>query len=58
VKNISAVFILLSIGLFFLRAGDLGTVPGIIPVAKFTSPAMPGGVPEGWSLEKKTGKTH
>ena len=54
-KNISAVFILLCIGLFFLRAGDLGAVPGIIPVDKFASSAMPGGVPEGWQLEKKAG---
>ena len=54
-KNISAVFILLCIGLFFLRAGDLGVVPEIIPVDKFASPAMPGGVPEGWRLERKAG---
>jgi hypothetical protein len=55
VKNISAAFILLCMGLFFLRAGDLRAVPGIIPVAKFTSPALPGGVPGGWRLERKAG---
>jgi len=41
----------------FLRAGDLGSVPGIIPVDKFASPAMPGGAPEEWRLERKAGNS-
>ncbi|MEQ8202889.1 MAG: hypothetical protein ABRQ31_03820, partial [Smithellaceae bacterium] len=30
--------------------------PGIIPVAKFNSSTMSGGIPQGWKLEKKTGR--
>jgi outer membrane protein OmpA-like peptidoglycan-associated protein len=54
-KKSSAVFILHFIVLSFIWASNSGANPGIIPVAKFTSPALPGGVPEGWSLEKKAG---
>ena len=51
----SSVF-LLCIFLSFLCAANSGANPGIIPVTKFTSPIMPAGLPEGWSLDKKTGK--
>jgi hypothetical protein len=51
----SSVF-LLCIFLSFLCAANSGANPGIIPVTKFTSPIMPSGLPEGWSLDKKTGK--
>jgi outer membrane protein OmpA-like peptidoglycan-associated protein len=39
-----------------IRTGDGLANPGIIPVSGFTNPAMPGGIPEGWNLEKKTGQ--
>lgn len=55
-KKGSAFFIFYCIALFFFWIADSVADPGIIPVAKFTSPALPGGAPEGWSLEKKTGK--
>jgi hypothetical protein len=50
-------FYLLLYSLVFFWIADSVADPGIIPVAKFNSPTMPGGVSEGWSLEKKTGKT-
>ena len=51
----SPVF-LLCIALSFLCVANSGANPGIIPVTKFTSPVMSAGLPEGWSLDKKTGK--
>jgi outer membrane protein OmpA-like peptidoglycan-associated protein len=30
--------------------------PGIIPVMKYNTPAMSGGIPDGWKLEKKAGQ--
>ena len=51
----SSVF-LLCIALSFLYVANSGANPGIIPVTKFTSSIMPAGLPEGWSLDKKTGK--
>ena len=51
----SSVF-LLCIALSFLCVANSGANPGIIPVTKFTSSIMPAGLPEGWSLDKKTGK--
>ena len=51
----SSVF-LLCIALSFLCVVNSGANPGIIPVTKFTSSIMPAGLPEGWSLDKKTGK--
>jgi outer membrane protein OmpA-like peptidoglycan-associated protein len=55
-KRSSLVFLLFFIALSAIRTGDCGANPGIIPVSRFTNPAMPGGIPEGWSLEKKTGQ--
>jgi outer membrane protein OmpA-like peptidoglycan-associated protein len=52
-KKYPIVFIY--IALSFLCVVDSRANPGIIPVAKFTSPVMAAGVPEGWNLEKKTG---
>jgi outer membrane protein OmpA-like peptidoglycan-associated protein len=53
----SVFFLLfLFIVLCSIAAHDCRANPGIIPVARFTNPSMPGGVPEGWSLEKKTGQ--
>lgn len=52
-KKYPAVFI--CIALSFLFVVDSVANPGIIPVSKFLSPVMPAGVPEGWSLDKKTG---
>jgi outer membrane protein OmpA-like peptidoglycan-associated protein len=52
----SFVLLLFFIALSAIRTGDCRANPGIIPVARFTNPAMPGGIPEGWSLEKKTGR--
>jgi outer membrane protein OmpA-like peptidoglycan-associated protein len=54
-KKYPAVFIFICIVLFFLCVVDSGANPGIIPVSKFISLVMPAGLPEGWSLEKKTG---
>jgi outer membrane protein OmpA-like peptidoglycan-associated protein len=51
----SAVFLLLFIAMSIFIAANSRANPGIIPVAKFATGAMPGGIPEGWSLEKKTG---
>jgi len=53
-KNFPAF--LLCIALSFLYVSNSGANPGIIPVTKFTSSAMPAGIPEGWSLDKKNGK--
>lgn len=54
-KRSAAVLFLFVIALSIVWAGDCFANPGIIPVTKFTTPAVPGGVPEGWKLEKKTG---
>lgn len=49
---------LLCIALSFLYVANSGANPGIIPVTKFTSSVMPEGIPEGWSLDKITGKPY
>jgi outer membrane protein OmpA-like peptidoglycan-associated protein len=54
-KKYPAVFIFICIALSILCVVDSGANPGMIPVANFTSPVMPAGVPEGWILEKKAG---
>lgn len=51
-----SVIFLFCIALSFLCIANSGANPGIIPVTKFTSPVMPSGIPEGWILDKKTGK--
>jgi outer membrane protein OmpA-like peptidoglycan-associated protein len=50
-----AVLFLLFLVLFFCRAEFCIANPGIIPVLKLTGQEMPGGIPEGWKLERKTG---
>jgi outer membrane protein OmpA-like peptidoglycan-associated protein len=55
-KSFRAVFILLFIAMSIVLTGNGNADSGIIPVTKFISPAMNKGVPEGWSLEKKTGQ--
>ncbi len=54
-KRSAAVPFLLVIALSIVVTCDCLANPGIIPVAKFTTSAMPGGIPDGWKLEKKTG---
>jgi len=51
-----ALFFLLFAALFLLPAHHGAANPGIIPVTKFNAPALPGGIPEGWSLDRKTGR--
>jgi outer membrane protein OmpA-like peptidoglycan-associated protein len=48
------IFLLIFMSIFLTDNGDAD--PGIIPITKFTSLAMSKGVPDGWSLEKKTGQ--
>ena len=55
-RRSAAVLFLFVIALSISGAGDCIANPGIIPVMKFTTPAMPDGVPDGWKLEKKTGR--
>jgi outer membrane protein OmpA-like peptidoglycan-associated protein len=54
-KRSAAVLFLSFIALSIVWTYDCIANPGIIPVTKFTTPAMPGGIPDGWKLEKKTG---
>ncbi|MGV8057655.1 MAG: OmpA family protein [Smithellaceae bacterium] len=54
-KKRAAVLFLFFIALPVVWNRDCIANPGIIPVAKFTTPAMPGGSPDGWKLEKKAG---
>jgi len=52
----SAIFLLVVIFLVCVWVQKSSANPGIIPVAKFNSSTMPGGIPQGWKLEKKTGR--
>ena len=54
-KRGAAVIFLFVIALSIVWTGDCLANPGIIPVTKFTTPVMPGGVPEGWKIETKAG---
>lgn len=55
-KRNKAVLFLLFLVLFFCRVELCAANPGIVPVLKLTGQEIPGGVPEGWKLEKKAGK--
>ncbi len=55
-KRSAAVLFLSVIALSIVWTYDCIANPGIIPVTKFTTPAMPGGIPDGWKLEKKAGR--
>lgn len=55
-KGCRAVLFLVSLILSVGYAAVCPASPGIIPVAKFQTSALHGGIPEGWSLEKKTGR--
>jgi outer membrane protein OmpA-like peptidoglycan-associated protein len=52
----SAAVLFLFIALSIVWTYDCIASPGIIPVTKFNTPAMPGGIPYGWKLEKKAGR--
>ena len=52
----SAAVLFLFIALSIVWTYDCTASPGIIPVTKFNTPAMPGGIPYGWKLEKKAGR--
>ena len=52
----SVLLLLLFTALFAVPTGKCLANPGIVPVSRFTNLAMPGGIPEGWILEKKTGQ--
>ena len=54
-KKNTAVLFLFFIVLSIIWNHDGLANPGIIPMMKYTSPALSDGVPEGWKLEKKTG---
>ncbi len=55
-KSSTVVLFFTVIALSIVWPGDGKTNPGIIPVTKFNTPAMPGGTPDGWKLEKKVGR--
>lgn len=55
-KRNTAVLYLFLIALSGIWASSGIANPGIIPVMKFTTPAMPGGVPDGWKLDRKSGR--
>ena len=55
-RRSAAVLFSFVIALSIVGAGDCIANPGIIPVTKFTTPAMSGGIPDGWKLEKKAGQ--
>ncbi len=55
-RSCSAVLFLLLLTIALFCTCDCAANPGIIPVTKFTAPVLPGGIPEGWQLEKKTGR--
>lgn len=55
-KRSAAVIFLFFIALSIVRAHNCVANPGIIPVTKFSTPAMSGGIPDGWKLEKKSGR--
>ena len=52
----SVIFFLFLIALFIYQGGASAANPGIIPVTQFNTSTLPGGIPEGWSLENKTGR--
>ncbi len=52
----SVVVLFLLIFVSGVWTNDCFANPGIIPVAKFNAPTLPGGIPQGWKLEKKTGR--
>jgi outer membrane protein OmpA-like peptidoglycan-associated protein len=52
----SAAVLLLFIVLSIVGTSDCIANIGIIPVTKFNTPAMPGGIPDGWKLERKAGR--
>lgn len=54
--KISFAAFLLLIAMSIALAIDCTADPGIIPVTKFTSPILTGGIPDGWRLERKTGQ--
>lgn len=54
-KGSSALLFFLLLASAVIQTDYCLAAPEIIPVTRFTSAAMPGGIPEGWSLEKKTG---
>jgi outer membrane protein OmpA-like peptidoglycan-associated protein len=56
-KRSAAVLFLFFIALSIVWTCDCIANPGIVPVTKFTTPAMPGGIPDGWKLEKKAGRS-
>lgn len=55
-KRSAVILVLLFISLFIVWTGNGGANSGIIPVLKLRAPAMFGGVPHGWKLEKKAGR--
>lgn len=55
-KRSTIVLFLVVIVLSIVWIVDCKASPGIIPVTKFNTPAMPGGIPDGWKLEKKAGR--
>jgi outer membrane protein OmpA-like peptidoglycan-associated protein len=54
-KRSAAVLFLLFTALSVVWAGVSSANPGIIPVTKFNTQAMSGGIPDGWKLETKAG---
>ncbi|PKN76686.1 MAG: hypothetical protein CVU52_03655 [Deltaproteobacteria bacterium HGW-Deltaproteobacteria-10] len=53
----SAIILFLSVMVLSIVCSvDCLANPGIIPVMKYNTPAMSGGIPDGWKLEKKVGQ--